>query len=463
PQVPMYDPATGVTFDGLERKVVNLNSGAESTLEAQLALLTAAAHPASTRLIPAGGWQVGTGLLDVTLTGPEGRDFGSPPPTTPDGRSAGGSLAVLEPGAVLSYTLPASPAGWRVFLSARTSPAGGKFTASVGRQTLGTLDTQAPGTLRLVMRPAGFAPASASPQTLLVAYDGPGKGNLDAILAMPGLQARTLGAGPLRLEGFKAWTDGPQPLPPLPADASGVKLSVFDAQGQPVAGATSVPPFGFALREYRTATPLAQPAGAAGTAQTVTVKAAATSGKNLFLDLTPAFNGDAFSTPNNPTRGNLDNHDGPKGATFPADRGPQGGSTLATAAGSFLFPPTLLTRNMVTALGQSLSVPAGKYAALQLLATAEQGNVAATLEADYADGTRATLPLTLPDWCQAPRPGDTVGVAYPYRRNSLGSLEATACNLYALNFPLDPGKTLTALRLPNRETLHLFALTLTLP
>ena len=43
---PMYDPATGVTFDGLEADgPINHNSGAESTIHGLLTMLALDAHP----------------------------------------------------------------------------------------------------------------------------------------------------------------------------------------------------------------------------------------------------------------------------------------------------------------------------------------------------------------------------------------------------------------------------------
>ena len=44
---PMYDPATGVTFDGLQADgTINRNSGAESTIHGLLTMLALDAHPA---------------------------------------------------------------------------------------------------------------------------------------------------------------------------------------------------------------------------------------------------------------------------------------------------------------------------------------------------------------------------------------------------------------------------------
>jgi len=48
---PVYDPATGVTFDGVETdRRVNVNSGAESTIHGQLAMLALDAHPVAAAL-----------------------------------------------------------------------------------------------------------------------------------------------------------------------------------------------------------------------------------------------------------------------------------------------------------------------------------------------------------------------------------------------------------------------------
>ena len=51
-QKPMYNPETGIVYDGIESKdKINLNSGAESTIEGLLTILAAEQNPISKKII----------------------------------------------------------------------------------------------------------------------------------------------------------------------------------------------------------------------------------------------------------------------------------------------------------------------------------------------------------------------------------------------------------------------------
>lgn len=125
----------------------------------------------------------------------------------------------------------------------------------------------------------------------------------------------------------------------------------------------------------------------------------------------------------------------------------------------YLFPPTDADANNVAATGQRLSVPPGNYVTLHLLGASEQGNYEAPLTLHYADGDEEVT-LALSDWCQQPRYGEAVALDYTQRRSASGAVESLNCRIFAQTVALEPGRELLGIDLPDRETTHVFSLTL---
>ncbi|WP_232549852.1 hypothetical protein [Propioniciclava soli] len=111
--VPVYDPATGVTFDGVEADGrINRNSGAESTIHGLLTMLVLDDNPELVALAKASAQiQVRNGLVVVeaetaALQGPATVET---PASAWTGESSwSGQQVVAQAGAVLRWTLPAS-------------------------------------------------------------------------------------------------------------------------------------------------------------------------------------------------------------------------------------------------------------------------------------------------------------------------------------------------------------------
>src|SRR5690606_32720364 len=128
-----------------------------------------------------------------------------------------------------------------------------------------------------------------------------------------------------------------------------------------------------------------------------------------------------------------------------------------------LFPPSLSDANNVALHGQRLLIPTGPYSAIWVLGASEQGNyqVPATLE--YADGTSQQVDLGLSDWCQLARYGEPAQLEFPQRRGAGGAVERITCRIFLQRLPVDPDRELSIISLPDRETMHLFAITLEAP
>lgn len=113
---PVYNPATGVTFDGVQPNGdVNTGSGAESTIHGLLAMIALDAHPDVARLAQAAATRVSNDGLTVlegekaastngTVVTPAAANFG-------EGQWSGGAYLSLGAGQGATFAVPAGGAG----------------------------------------------------------------------------------------------------------------------------------------------------------------------------------------------------------------------------------------------------------------------------------------------------------------------------------------------------------------
>ena len=116
----------------------------------------------------------------------------------------------------------------------------------------------------------------------------------------------------------------------------------------------------------------------------------------------------------------------------------------------------------VTANGQTIALPAGRFNTLQLLGTAINGRQAAQpFTITYTDGTAAVVHQDLSDWFSpALNANETEAVAMPYRNTAIGTPQLVPFNLYGYTVPLDPTKTVRSLTLPTNHSVIVLAATL---
>ena len=464
---PMYEPTTGRTFDGLERGIINRNAGAESTITGLLALLQAEARPEALDMLPY-VWLEKTD--DVTLEIETGLDFGQSPPTEVNAAASGQLTAVLVEGSSvgLNVTLPES-GPYRIYALARAENRPNALEVFVDDASLPTLELPGVSETHYQMSELGVLTLSEGEHRVTVNNPAGTPVRADALVFRPLVMKKLYGQPGQRLLLLKSWAEADTQAA-LTGDglAEGASVRVFDRLANLVSeievaadAAVTLPPFGFALAHWTTNAPLPELAGAGGrTGPELDIPAAFEEGEFVALELLSAFNNDAFSTPSSPLKGNFDNHSGELGATYPAERSPEGDSTFEFGGVPYLFPPTEAEANNVSLQGQRLRVPAGSYETLHLLGASEQGNYEVPLTLHYADGSTEEAMLGLSDWCQQPRYGETVALDYAQRRGGSGAVESLNCRIFAQTVALEPDRELTGVALPDRETVHLFALTL---
>ena len=95
----------------------------------------------------------------------------------------------------------------------------------------------------------------------------------------------------------------------------------------------------------------------------------------------------------------------------------------------------------------TVTLPAGRYATLNLLGGLVNGNVstASTFVVTYTDGTTTTVSQNLSDWVfPLNYAGETVITCVPYRNNSNGSKDAHLTCVFGYQIALDPTKIVPA-------------------
>jgi hypothetical protein len=112
--------------------------------------------------------------------------------------------------------------------------------------------------------------------------------------------------------------------------------------------------------------------------------------------------------------------------------------------------------------GQTITLPAGQYTTLQILATGINGNQNnQTFTVTYSDNSTATFSQNISDWFTPQNnPGESVVATMPYRNNSNGTKDNRTFYLYDYSLTLDQTRTVTSITLPSNGSVIVLAITL---
>lgn len=264
----MYDPATGVTYDGISGAgTVNHNSGAESTIHGLLSMIALDQHPAAEAVALTADVVDRQGTL--TLQGEDGALAGGATTVKPASLWTGESLfggsgyAALGDGGSTTFTLPEHPRSLVLPVVDLRPGSRAVTTFREDEQTLGRVDSgdigaqgdsPAPGALLPVTVP-GSLPAGA---TTLSATTATGDGDpaaLDAVMLEPLVSRLVLGGdghGTALLRS--ASTTSERTTVTVPGSGT-ARVATYDGSGRLVAASSStaravtvtVPAGGFAL------------------------------------------------------------------------------------------------------------------------------------------------------------------------------------------------------------------------
>ena len=116
----------------------------------------------------------------------------------------------------------------------------------------------------------------------------------------------------------------------------------------------------------------------------------------------------------------------------------------------------------VGSAGQTISLPAGQFSSMMLLATGVEGNqTSQTLTVNYTDGSSSPIVQSFSDWFTPQKYAKELeGVAMAYRNFDNGTKDNRTFNLYAYRLSLNKAKTVQSLTLPNNSHVVVLAVTL---
>jgi hypothetical protein len=117
--------------------------------------------------------------------------------------------------------------------------------------------------------------------------------------------------------------------------------------------------------------------------------------------------------------------------------------------------------NVVQSLGQTVSLPAGSFSKLELLATGVDGNQPnQTFVVNYTGGTSQTFTQSLSDW-YTPQgyAGESVALTMDYRNRFNSGRDRRTFRVYDYAFNLDSSKTVSSITLPDNGHVEVLAIT----
>ncbi|HEV3039261.1 MAG TPA: discoidin domain-containing protein [Candidatus Angelobacter sp.] len=112
--------------------------------------------------------------------------------------------------------------------------------------------------------------------------------------------------------------------------------------------------------------------------------------------------------------------------------------------------------------GATITLPAGQFSSLQMLAAAVNGNqLSQTLTVTYTDNTTQSFSQNVSDWAHPQNfIGESIAVTMAHRDLSTGATDTRTVNLFAYSFGTNNGKTVKSITLPNNRNVVVLAITL---
>jgi hypothetical protein len=212
--------------------------------------------------------------------------------------------------------------------------------------------------------------------------------------------------------------------------------------------------YSFALNSAKTVKSVALPQNRNVVVMAITLAGATTSAAAAQVDLSKAFNGVGITSDGKAFTGGLD------GVGYAYS-----GSLLQTTEtfNSVQFQLGAPDKaNVVTGAGNTITLPAGNYSSLLLLATGVNGaQLSQTFKVTYSDGSSATFTQSLSDWFYPSNyPGEVTALTMPYRNAASGVKDNRTFELYEYTFALSNTKTVSSIALPPGSNVKVFAIAL---
>lgn len=172
------------------------------------------------------------------------------------------------------------------------------------------------------------------------------------------------------------------------------------------------------------------------------------------VDLTSYFNADGFSYDTDRTNGDFDG----VGYAYSADLVDQEQQYegITYHLGSFADGHN----NSINCAAQTIDVQDGEYSEVRILGASTNGNKSGNFTIYYTDGTSSVVNVSMQDWCQyasSQKVVQTMG----HRHNKNANNDQSIQNyIFAYHITADANKTISSVKLPNDNAMHVIAMTL---
>jgi|YelNatPaOPRAMG01_1025707.scaffolds.fasta_scaffold34261_2 hypothetical protein len=194
---------------------------------------------------------------------------------------------------------------------------------------------------------------------------------------------------------------------------------------------------------------------------------AKTFGNFLTLDLSNIFNDSGIVSINSNTPANFDNPSGTTGAAYPLQflTNEIKDGFLEVNINKYQIPfyfGKVLSNSLdnVRLEGQNISINATKISEIFLLGSSDHGNYQRNLKIYYSDGSTQETPIEFADWFLGPLPNEIVAFEAPYGISSTMERIEGHPKLYVQIIKTDHSKEIIGIGFPSQITMHIFAITL---
>jgi hypothetical protein len=135
------------------------------------------------------------------------------------------------------------------------------------------------------------------------------------------------------------------------------------------------------------------------------------------------------------------------------------GSSQVWSNTLFLFGPVNAT-NVISCTNQTISLPAGNYSRVRMLATGVNGNQPSqSFLVTYTDATTTSFVQSISDWFTPQNYfGEAKAVPMSHRNNSNGGTDGRTFYLYGYSFNVNTAKTIQSIRVPNNPNVVVTAI-----
>jgi len=175
-----------------------------------------------------------------------------------------------------------------------------------------------------------------------------------------------------------------------------------------------------------------------------------------YLSTEAAFNNTGISDNSDPSSANIDGYGDSYSEQSLEAAGLSPGATVTTNGYTFTWPDVAAAEpDNIELEGQTL-LTTGSGSTLGILGMADFGAQTGTGTITYTDGSTQSFTLTYPDWFSDGPAGTSVTLVASGTVN--GTFAGTTVGVYLAQVPLQAGKTIADIALPNNGDMHIFAM-----